>query len=72
MKTQIYLSAKKTNALDLAPVYCRISHGDVRSEISLGIFVKSKEFCNCNMAESYNLRIIQFPLTQASVCAFNY
>ena len=67
MKTQIYLSSKKVNANQLAPVYCRISHGDTRSEISLGIFVHPKEFCQkrrmvkdkCPMAESYNKRIIQ-------------
>jgi integrase/recombinase XerD len=67
MKTQIYLSNKKVNARQLAPVYCRISQGEERAEISLGVFVNPKEFDlktrlvkkKCPMAESFNKRIIQ-------------
>ncbi len=67
MKTQIYLSAKKVNTRQLAPVYCRISQGEERAEISLGVFVHPNEFDvksrmikkKCAMAESYNKRIIQ-------------
>jgi site-specific recombinase XerD len=67
MKTQVYLSGKRKNSKDLAPVYCRVSYKDQRSEISLGVYVNPKDFCPKRrmvkekhpMADSFNKRIVQ-------------